>query len=333
MLEVRNVSVRFGELLAVHDVDLEVGSGEVVALMGPSGCGKSTLLRVVAGLQAADTGSVRWDGRDLSDMPPHRRGIGLMFQDYALFPHLDVAGNVGFGLRMADVSRAESTRRVDEVLALVGLDGYQERPIAELSGGEQQRVALARTIAPEPKLVMLDEPIGALDRTLRDRLIVEMGDVFSSLGIGVLYVTHDQQEAFAVADRIAVMKAGELVQVASPENLWSSPVSAFVARFIGLENVYSGTATPDGLDLGWANLPWPDATGGVQIVIPPEAVTIDPDGPIAATVVSATYRGGVYEIRAASANAAIHLTSRRRLQVGDHVDLMVDVDQIVRLPA
>lgn len=256
-----------------------------------------------------------------------------MFQDYALFPHLDVAGNVGFGLRMADVSRAESTRRVDEVLALVGLDGYQERPIAELSGGEQQRVALARTIAPEPKLVMLDEPIGALDRTLRDRLIVEMGDVFSSLGIGVLYVTHDQQEAFAVADRIAVMKAGELVQVASPENLWSSPVSAFVARFIGLENVYSGTATPDGLDLGWANLPWPDATGGVQIVIPPEAVTIDPDGPIAATVVSATYRGGVYEIRAASANAAIHLTSRRRLQVGDHVDLMVDVDQIVRLPA
>jgi thiamine transport system ATP-binding protein len=332
MLEVRDVSVRFGDLVAVDDVDLDVGSGEVVALMGPSGCGKSTLLRVVAGLQAADTGSIRWNDRDLSAVPPHRRGIGLMFQDYALFPHLDVAGNVGFGLRMAGVNREETLGRVDEVLALVGLDGYQDRPIAELSGGEQQRVALARTIAPEPKLVMLDEPIGALDRTLRDRLIVEMGDLFSSLGIGVLYVTHDQQEAFAIADRIAVMKSGELVQVASPEELWRNPASAFVARFIGLENIYSGTATPHGIDLGWTSLPRPDAAGEVRIVIPPEAVTIAPDGPIAATVTSATYRGGVYEVRARSANVGIHLTSRRRLRVGDHVDLTVDAAQIVVLP-
>ena len=331
MLRVSGVHVRFMELEAVSGVDLEVEAGEVVALMGPSGCGKSTLLRVIAGLQTPDAGTVEWNGRDITNMPPHRRGIGLMFQDYALFPHLDVAGNVAFGLRMAGMDRAAISARVEEVLSLVGLPGYQDREVAELSGGEQQRVALARTIATEPDVIMLDEPIGALDRTLRERLIIELRDLFTRLGIGVLYVTHDQEEAFAIADRVGVMRAGSLEQVATPELLWKAPATAFVARFIGMRNVFGGNVTDGVLDLGFARLDSDAGPGPLSVVVPRQAVHVDPSGPIDAVVRSATYRGGSYRVEALCRDALIELDTPRHLSVGDSVRLTFDVDQVISL--
>ncbi len=189
MLSVEGVVVRYGEVAALAGLDLEVADGEVVALLGPSGSGKSTLLRVVAGLVAPDAGSVTWDGQDLAGVPPHRRGFGLMFQDYALFPHLDVGGNVAFGLRMQGPVRPG---RVAEVLEMVGLPGYEDRAVGTLSGGEAQRVALARALAPEPRMLMLDEPVGSLDRVLRERLVIELRELLVRLRMTALYVTHDQ---------------------------------------------------------------------------------------------------------------------------------------------
>jgi thiamine transport system ATP-binding protein len=332
MLRVRGVAVRFGDLQAVAGVDLDVGPGEVVALMGPSGCGKTTLLRVIAGLQHPDAGTLSWEDRDLTEVPPHQRGIGLMFQDYALFPHLDVGRNVAFGLRMAGTDSAATEARVREILDLVGLHGYERRAIAELSGGEQQRVALARTLAPEPGVVMLDEPIGSLDRTLRDRLMVEMSDLFAGLGVGVLYVTHDQREAFAVADRIAVMRTGRLIRVATPEALWQDPRSAFVARFVGLANVLSGEADGGRLDLGWIQIPVPSAEGGpARVVIPPEAIRVDPAGDVTATLRSATYRGGAYLLRVRCGDDDIELTAVQAPSSGAPVILSFDLSKVIVL--
>lgn len=231
MLEIEEVTVRFGDKVAVDHFSLEVEDGERVALLGPSGSGKSTLLRVVAGLQTPSSGRVMWNGDDLADTPPHRRRFGLMFQGYALFPHMTVQDNVAFGLRMAQLPQAKVDRRVAEVLSWVGMSELAERSVENLSGGEQQRVALARTLAPDPRMVMLDEPLGALDRALRERLLVEMRDLLE--GTTALYVTHDQEEAEAFSHRIALMRAGGLIQVGTPDELRASPVDAWVADFLG----------------------------------------------------------------------------------------------------
>jgi thiamine transport system ATP-binding protein len=233
MLSVEGASVCFDEHTALDDVDLTVDDHELVAVLGPSGSGKSTLLRAIAGLELLDQGTIRWDGADLTGVPPHRRSFGLMFQDYALFPHKDVAGNVAFGLRMQRRPDAEVRRRVAEVLALVDLDGFEQRSVTTLSGGEQQRVALARAVAPEPRLLMLDEPLGALDRTLRDRLTEELRDLLQRLGMTAIYVTHDHAEARALGDRLVVMRAGRIEQVGPPEEVIAHPANAFVAEFVG----------------------------------------------------------------------------------------------------
>jgi thiamine transport system ATP-binding protein len=240
MLRVEEVTVRFDGKPALDGVSLEVADGEVVTVLGPSGSGKSTLLRVVTGLQQADSGRVRLDGRDLEGVPPHRRGIGLVFQDHALFPHRDVWGNVVFGLRMRGDSREEIEARGREVLELVGLRGFERRSVTTLSGGEQQRVALARALAPAPPVLLLDEPLGSLDRRLRDRLLEDLERIFDGLGVTALYVTHDQAEAFALGDRVAIMREGRVVQVGTPDELWADPVDEDVARFLGLANVRGG---------------------------------------------------------------------------------------------
>jgi thiamine transport system ATP-binding protein len=229
----QDVSVVFDGRPALAGVDLAVADGEVVSVLGPSGSGKSTMLRVVAGLVTGARGIVSWDGADLADVPTHRRGFGLMFQDHALFPHRDVLGNVVFGLRMRRLPRADVDARATTALRRVGLAGFEHRRVSELSGGEQQRVALARALAPEPKLLMLDEPLGALDRALRDQLVGELRVLFTDLGIGVLFVTHDHDEAFALADRVVVMHEGRIAQDASPADVWQRPADAFVARFLG----------------------------------------------------------------------------------------------------
>jgi thiamine transport system ATP-binding protein len=243
MLHVEDVSVRFGETAALDRVRLEVAEGEVVTLLGPSGSGKSTLLRVIAGLQRPDSGRVLLAGADLAAVPPYRRGIGLVFQERALFHHRDVFGNVAFGLRMRGATRDEIERRVREVLELVGLSGYERRAVATLSGGEQQRVALARALAPEPRVLLLDEPLGSLDRRLRDRLLEDLERVFDSLHVTALYVTHDRGEAFALGDRVAVMRAGRIVQAGTPDDVWAQPADEDVARFLGLANVRDGVVT------------------------------------------------------------------------------------------
>ena len=241
MLRIEDVSVDFGDTKALDRVSLEVAVGETVTVLGPSGSGKSTLLRVVAGLLRPDSGRVLLDGDDLSAVPAHRRGIGLVFQDHALFQHRDVWGNVAFGLRMRGDTRGDIERRARECLELVGLEGYERRSVVTLSGGEQQRVALARALAPEPRVLLLDEPLGSLDRRLRDRLLEDLMVIFDRLDVTALHVTHDRAEAFALGDRVAVMRAGRIVQVGTPDEVWERPADEDTARFVGL-NVLDGRA-------------------------------------------------------------------------------------------
>jgi ABC-type Fe3+/spermidine/putrescine transport system ATPase subunit len=233
MLEIRAIDVTLGDKRVLRDVSLSVSTGESVAVLGPSGSGKSTLLRAVAGLVRVQSGSVTWNGRDVTEVPTHQRGFGLMFQGYALFPHLDVASNVGFGLRMMNLPPAEIEAKVADALALVGLAGFGTRSVADLSGGERQRVALARTLAPEPSLVMLDEPLGALDRALRDRLMVETREILESRAVTALIVTHDQEEADALSDRLALMRDGTIVQTGTLDELRAHSAEEWVKEFLG----------------------------------------------------------------------------------------------------
>ncbi|MEW2417137.1 ABC transporter ATP-binding protein [Streptomyces sp. NPDC046866] len=300
LLELAGVSVRFGERTVVDSVDLRVAEHETVCVLGPSGSGKSTLLRVVAGLQAVSSGRVLLGGADQARVPVHRRGVGLMFQDHQLFPHRDVAGNVAFGLRMrgwADgrgrAARAAAyTARVAELLELVGLPGAQRRSVSSLSGGEQQRVALARALAPSPRLLMLDEPLGQLDRGLRERLVVELRELFSRLGTTVLAVTHDQGEAFALADRVVVMREGRIAQAGTPLEVWQRPASEFVARFLGFENVAPATVAGGAAETAWGRVPVPDGSpeGEQQVLIRPAGVRLGTDG-LPCEVLSRTFRG------------------------------------------
>ncbi len=231
-LDLREVTVRYDQRVAVDAVTVRVAPGEVLAVLGPSGCGKSTLLRAIAGLEPLSGGSIVVDGTDLAGVAPYRRGIGLMFQEGALFEHLDVAGNVGFGLRMQRRSGPDSARRVDAMLELVGLTHRATARVDELSGGERQRVALARTLAPEPRVVLLDEPLGALDRALRRDLVGLLDVAFAETAATVMYVTHDRDEAFALADQVALMNGGRLVQVGNQTEVTLAPADDWVRSFL-----------------------------------------------------------------------------------------------------
>ena len=243
MLSISHVSVRFGATRAVDDVNLEVPSGTVMAILGPSGCGKSSLLRAVAGLEPLASGSVSFDGSDLAGGPTHRRGFAMMFQDGQLFGHLDVAGNVGYALARKGIRGAQARSEVDRLLELVGLAGYAARRPATLSGGEGQRVALARALAARPRLLLLDEPLSALDRSLRERLATDLRHVLTETRTTAMMVTHDHGDAFTVADRTAIMRAGRLVQEGATAEVWAHPVDADTAHFLGV-SVPSDLAEP-----------------------------------------------------------------------------------------
>ncbi|MFG3284346.1 ABC transporter ATP-binding protein [Streptomyces sp. NPDC048111] len=293
MLRLDGATVRFARRTALDAVDLEVADHETVCVLGPSGSGKSTLLRAVAGLQPLDGGRVLLDGADQSGVPVHQRGLGLMFQDHQLFPQRDVAGNVAFGLRMRGASRGEQAERVAELLDLVGLPGAGPRAVAALSGGEQQRVALARALAPSPRLLMLDEPLGQLDRTLRERLVVELRSLFGRLGTTVLAVTHDQGEAFALADRVVVMRDGRIAQSGTPLDVWQHPASAFVARFLGFENVVPATVSGETADTPWGKIPVAGGIqGAAQVLVRPSGVRLLPEADgLPCEVLARTFRG------------------------------------------
>ncbi len=278
---------------AVDGLDLDVATGEVVALLGPSGSGKSSLLRAVAGLEPAAAGRITWDGTDLAGVPAHRRGFGLMFQDGQLFGHRDVAGNVAFGLQMQRVPPRERADRVRELLALVGMAGFEHRAVSTLSGGERQRVALARSLAPRPRLLLLDEPLSALDRALRERLADEVRAALVATGTTALFVTHDHDEAFAVADRIAVMDLGRLLQVDAPPRLWQSPADRRVAEFLGYEAfVARGAGVAEVLRGGVVDA---GAEHGL-LAVGPGSLEIADAGALTGTVRSAGFRRGVIEL-------------------------------------
>ncbi|MFG3010925.1 ABC transporter ATP-binding protein [Streptomyces cinerochromogenes] len=294
LLSLDAATVRFGGRAVLDAVGLDVAEHEVVCVLGPSGSGKSTLLRAVAGLQPLSGGRVLLDGRDQAGVPAHRRGVGLMFQDHQLFPQRDVGANVAFGLRMHGVAKGERDAEVGQLLELVGLPGAARRAVASLSGGEQQRVALARALAPRPRLLMLDEPLGQLDRSLRERLVVELRELFGRLGTTVLAVTHDQGEAFALADRVVVMRDGRIAQTGTPLDVWQRPADAFVARFLGFENLVPATVAGTAADSPWGKLPVPDGSpqGERTVLVRPAGVRLVPaDQGLPCTVTARTFKG------------------------------------------
>jgi thiamine transport system ATP-binding protein len=280
------LGVRYGATLALDDVSLDVAPGEIVAVVGPSGCGKTTLLRVIAGLEVPDHGRVAWGGKDITREAPHERGFGLMFQDDALFPHRNVRDNVAFGLRMQRLPAHMQEDRAAALLRLVGLEGFGDRTVDTLSGGEAQRVALARALAPAPRLLMLDEPLGSLDRGLRDRLAVDVREVLRELGQAAIHVTHDQEEAYAIGDRLVVMRAGRVERDGIAADVWREPGSEFVARFLGHENVLDAP-TAAALGLG---------DGRHAVVVREAAITVDPQGAHEALVTDVRFRGATSRV-------------------------------------
>ncbi len=342
-IELDNISKAYDGKPVLRGVSLAADAGSVTALLGPSGCGKTTLLRIIAGLERADGGTVRVEGAPIDDVPPHLRGFGMMFQDYALFPHLDVAGNIAFGLQMQGRPQAEARARVAELLELVGLAGYERRRVYELSGGERQRVALARALAPRPRLLMLDEPLAALDRTLRERLQEELRTILRAVGVTAFYVTHDQEEAFALADMVALLNAGRLEQFAPPEQIYRCPASPWAARFLGLGNLVEGSwredgrvETPIGPLIARADDPG-DPGAPVTLVIYPDAAHLAQPGAatLSAELLEIQFRGQHYRVRLrhpAGTELSFELAEPPGA-VGETITLSLDPDGVYALPA
>lgn len=242
MLKIEGIFYRYDQMPLLNGVNLNISNDEIVCLLGSSGSGKSTLLRIISGLESPERGKVFWDGNDITEMDPSDRDFGLMFQDYALFPHLDVFENVAFGLRLKKIDNRMIQKQVNEVLRQVGMDAFAHRRVTDLSGGEQQRIALARSLIVEPKLLLLDEPLGALDRSLKTSLIEEIRRILKKRNLPAIYVTHDQEEAFAVADKIALLNEGKILQFGTPDTVYDSPENLWVAEFFGRSCIFSGKA-------------------------------------------------------------------------------------------
>jgi putative spermidine/putrescine transport system ATP-binding protein len=353
-LVVRGLRKSFGDATAVDGVDLEVRRGEFVTLLGPSGSGKTTTLRMVAGFMAPSGGSIEIDGSDMTRVPPYRRDVGMVFQNYALFPHMTAAQNIAFPLQMRRIARPEVNRRVADALALVKLEKFGDRYPRQLSGGQQQRIALARAVVFEPQLLLMDEPLGALDRKLREALQLEILHVSRQLGATVLYVTHDQEEALVMSDRIAIFSAGRIEQLGSGEDLYDRPVSLFVADFIGESNILRGRYEGDDSGTGWvARGTWrwrvsaaaaqrsALATGAAAaLVVRPERIRIVagdagvPGGAnaVEATVVDALYLGSdrKYGLTLSDGQKAAvreqRDEGRRQWEIGDAVRLLWSIE-------
>jgi len=301
----RNVVKAFGQgdaaVRALDDVSVDIAAGEFFTLLGPSGCGKTTLLRLIAGFEMPSAGQILLDGKDISTLPPNKRPVNTVFQSYALFPHLTVAQNIGFGLEMLGRPRAEVAATTERMLALVKLESLAARRTAQLSGGQQQRVALARALAPQPRVLLLDEPLSALDLKLRKEMQGELKRLQLETGITFVFVTHDQEEALTMSDRIGVMSSGRLQQVGTPRDIYTRPVNRFVADFIGETNFLPATTAPGGLMLACGALVegvFDARPGKVTLAIRPEQITFaDPGQGIPATVQGATYFGTDTHVR------------------------------------
>jgi len=345
MLEVRDLWKSYEGQPLLRGVSFQVQAGETVCLLGASGSGKSTLLRIIAGLEAPERGQVLWEGRDLAEVPAHRRGFGLMFQDYALFPHRSVTENVAFGLRMQRISRAETTRRVQEALEQVNMNSFARRRVTDLSGGEQQRVALARALAPRPRLLMFDEPLGALDRALKEQVEEQLRRLLHTTGIPAVYVTHDQEEAFAIADRLILLHAGRVVQNGSPAEVYNSPASPWVARFLGLSNllpgvIASGSPVQADTSLGrfkghWTGSEQPRPGQQITLLLRPNAAQAveqplhgdaqPPANLLHGKVEDSAFRGDGFRVNIlSSGEQAFWFAVDRPFQTGQHLTLAID---------
>ncbi|KIN70559.1 Spermidine/putrescine ABC transporter ATP-binding subunit [Sulfitobacter noctilucae] len=336
---------KFGSLTAVEDLDLDVAPGTLVSLLGPSGCGKTTTLRMVAGFDAPDSGTIRIRDEDVTPLPPNKRGLGMVFQSYSLFPHRTVAENVAFGLRMMGASRQTQADEVRRMLDMVKLGGREDMYPAQLSGGQQQRVALARALVINPRVLLLDEPLGALDKALRESMQFEIREMQQRLEITTLLVTHDQEEAMSISDEIAVMQDGRILQLGAPNDIYDKPETAFVATFLGTSNLFTGTVTTDGLlrtPAGNLALPAQVPPGReVTLSVRPERIMMGdaaaalPQG-LSGRVISASFRGSYAAYRIALDETGVEITSYRQadaslghtgMSPGDRVPLGWPVDQ------
>ncbi len=342
-VDIRGVTKRFGDVVAVDNIDLSIADGEFFAMLGPSGCGKTTTLRMIAGLEFPTEGSLRIFGTEVGTLPPNKRPVNTVFQNYALFPHMNVLDNVGFGLRMQGTGKADARRQAAELIELVQLTGMEQRKPSQLSGGQQQRVALARALVNRPKVLLLDEPLGALDLKLRQEMQTELKSLQRELGVSFVFVTHDQEEALTMSDRIAVMHDGELLQVGSAEELYERPVNRFVADFIGQTNLLDATVLDEDM-IVLANgtrvmAPNPHPAGTkVAMSLRPEAIRLGPRGSVPAeheatslpgVVAAMTYLGHalVYRVNIDWLELEVRtetVGAQDRLQPGDEVTLWWD---------
>ncbi len=331
LIDLKNLSKTYdGETEALKPIDLYIRKKEFVTLLGPSGCGKTTTLRLIAGFEAPTTGQILFDGVDITNVPPHKRRVNTVFQRYALFTHMNVYDNIAFGLRLKKRPQAEVDAKVKEMLHLVGLDGFAKRTVDKLSGGQQQRIAIARALANEPEVLLLDEPLGALDLKLRKEMQVELKNMQQRLGITFIYVTHDQEEALSMSDTIVVMKDGYIQQIGTPTDIYNEPKNAFVADFIGESNIIRGNMIRDELvEFEGREFPCVDKGFGenvpVDVVIRPEDVKVSDaeNGQVVGVVQSVVFKGVHYEMMIRSENFTWMVHSTLSCEVGERVGLSV----------
>ena len=335
IIELKGISKEFDGERVLNSIDLYIRDNEFVTLLGPSGCGKTTTLRIIGGFESADSGDVFFDGERINDLPPYKRNVNTVFQKYALFPHLNVYDNIAFGLRIKKVKEQEIKERVAEMLALVNLRGFEKRNVSLLSGGQQQRVAIARALINKPKLLLLDEPLGALDLKLRKDMQIELKNIQKKTGITFIYVTHDQEEALSMSDTIVVMAGGKIQQIGTPTDIYNEPKNAFVADFIGESNILDGVMIKDFsvrfaghvfncLDQGFAlNEP-------VDVVVRPEDVDVVPveRGMLVGTVTNVTFKGDYYEIIVDVCGFKWMLETSDFVGVGETIGLYIEPDAI-----
>ncbi len=305
-LRLRGLTKRYADFVGLDSLDLDIGSGELVALLGPSGCGKTTTLRMIAGLIPVTSGSITVGGRDVTNIPTYQRDMGIVFQNYALFPHMSIGANVAFGLEMRGVAKPEITTRVRQALAMVRLEGKEDRKPTELSGGQQQRVALARALVIQPSILLLDEPLSALDAKLRDEMRQEIRDIQQRLGVTAIFVTHDQVEALAMCDKVAVMNSGKLMQIGTPQEIYEKPGNPFVASFVGRVNRIAGKGLGDGTykAAGHDLKSVVESNGPAELMVRPHRIAIirqdenvtGYENVVAGTVDSATYIGDMLQV-------------------------------------
>ena len=325
MLKAENIKVSFDGIQVLDECALEVGEGEIVVLLGPSGCGKSTLLRTVAGLENLETGKILWNEEDMTIVPPHKRGFGLMFQNHALFPHRNVEENIDFGLQILQLNRTERQERVKDLLKMVGLEEFEKREIGGLSGGEAQRVALARSLAPKPRLLMLDEPMASLDRALRDRLLIDISNLLRGLNQAAIYVTHDHDEAFSIADRIAIMHEGRIERIGTPNEVWLDPGSKTAAQCIGHENFIildsSGNCALGKLGSG----------PGTVLIREDGISVVSKSTEIVGTVKSAAFHAGLTFIKVQVGDLELSTSTAMPVKISDQINLEILKDAVVPL--